>query len=111
MYVGPITPYGYFQHSEKQPGFYDSACGVWAKNSLMKDMATMEIGNKLQTKTFILPTYLQTNYGLEMAAIVTTHTNREENFLQAYFNGLAQSSFDKCKDTVVCVLIPFYSKS
>ena len=74
-------------------------------------MATMEIGNKLQTKTFILPTYLQTNYGLEMAAIVTTHTNREENFLQAYFNGLAQSSFDKCKDTVVCVLIPFYSKS
>ena len=24
MYVGPITPYGYFQHSEKQPGFYDS---------------------------------------------------------------------------------------
>ena len=25
LYVGPITPYGYFQHSEKQPGFYDSA--------------------------------------------------------------------------------------
>jgi hypothetical protein len=34
-------------------------------------------------------------------------TNREENFLQTYFNGLAQSSFDKCKDAVVCDLIWF----
>ena len=24
--VFPITPYGYFQHSEKQPGFYNSGC-------------------------------------------------------------------------------------
>lgn len=28
-------------------------------------------------------------------------TNREENFLQIYFNGLAQSGFDKCKEAVV----------
>ena len=24
LYVGPITPYEYFQHSEKHPGFYDA---------------------------------------------------------------------------------------
>lgn len=34
-----------------------------------------------------------------MADLLAT-TNREENFLQTYFNGLAQSSFDKCKDAV-----------
>jgi hypothetical protein len=37
---------------------------------------------------------------LEMADVLTT--SREEIFLQTYFNGLAQSSFDKCKDAVVC---------
>ena len=36
---------------------------------------------------------------LEMADVLTS---REEIFLQLYFNGLAQSSFDKCKDAVVC---------
>lgn len=32
-------------------------------------------------------------------------TNREENFLQIYFNGLAQSGFDKCKEVVVSASI------
>ncbi len=41
------------------------------------------------------------NYGWEMAETLATNTNREETFLQTYFNGLAQSSFDKCKDVVV----------
>lgn len=39
-----------------------------------------------------------------MADILATNTCREENFLLTYFNGLAQSSFDKCKDTVVCII-------
>ena len=47
LYVGPITPYGYFQHNEKQPGFYDSVL-----NSLLYvlrdyDLATMH-SNKVK---------------------------------------------------------------
>lgn len=38
-----------------------------------------------------------------MADSFPNSTIKEENFLQSFFNGLAQSAFDKCKDAIVSV--------